>query len=117
MQDYRKLAVWNKAHDLALYTYRITAKYPKEELYALVQQMRRATNSIPMNIAEGCGRNTNAELAHFLNIALGSSNEVDYQYLLSKDLSYIAEAEYNEAIFKLGEIKGMLISLIARVRQ
>ncbi|MCC8186099.1 MAG: four helix bundle protein [Bacteroides sp.] len=117
MQDYRKLVVWNKVHELVVYTYRVTAKYPQGEVYALVQQMRKAAGSIPMNIAEGSGRNSNADFAHFLNIALGSSNEIEYQYLLSKDLSYISEKEYTEVILKLGEIKGMLIGLISKVRE
>ncbi len=117
MQDYKKLSVWEKAHELTLYTYRITTGYPKEELYALVQQMRRAASSIPMNIAEGCGRNSNLDIAHFLNIAIGSANEIDYQFLLSKDLSYIATQEYETATSKIGEVRAMLISLVTRIRQ
>jgi len=117
MQDYNKLAVWSKAHSLTLKTYKITAKFPKEELFALVSQMRRSASSIPMNIAEGCGRNTKSDLAHFLNMALGSTNEIDYQYLLSKDLFYISEDEYNIIQPEIGEIKAMLISLITKIRQ
>ncbi|MDL2212657.1 four helix bundle protein [Bacteroides sp. OttesenSCG-928-N06] len=117
MQDYRKLSVWGKAHELTLFTYKITAGYPREEIYALVQQMRRAASSIPMNIAEGCGRNSNLDVAHFLNIAIGSANEVDYQYLLSKDLSYISTQEYETVTLKIREIRAMLISLANRIRQ
>lgn len=117
MQNYNKLMVWSKAHDFTLYTYRLTSHFPKEEVYALVSQMRRAVSSIPMNIAEGCGRKSKADFAHFLTISLGSSNEIDYQFLLAKDLKYITEEEFHTAQLKVGEIRAMLISLINKVRQ
>jgi four helix bundle protein len=116
MQDYRKLVVWEKSHTFVLELYRLTGDYPKEETYALVQQIRRTASSIPMNIAEGCGRYTDSDLAHFLNMALGSSNEVCYQILLSKDLGYISADKYDEVNKTLHEIQAMLIALINKIR-
>lgn len=117
MQDYKRLSVWQKAHELTLLIYQITTVYPQEERYSLVQQMRRAASSIPMNIAEGCGRNTKADFANFLNISIGSTNEVDYQLLLSKDLHYISLDDYEITYLKIREIRAMLISLVTRIRQ
>ncbi len=88
MQNYKDLKVWEKAHLFTLLTYRETTSFPKEELYCLTSQLRRSAASVPANIAEGYGKKTNSELAHYLNIALGSSNESEYYLLLSKDLQY-----------------------------
>jgi len=85
MKDFRKLDVWAKAHALTLAIYRVTAGFPTEERYGLTSQLRRACVSIPTNIAEGCGRNSDAELARFAEIAMGSSSEVEYLLLLSRD--------------------------------
>jgi len=116
MQNYRALKVWEKAHFFTLSIYKITLNFPKTEIYALTDQMRRSASSIPTNIAEGCGRNSKLELANFLNIALGSSNEIDYQILLSKDLQYISQEQYNILEKEIGEIKAMLISFISKLR-
>ncbi len=77
MRDFRQLRVWEESHDLTLKIYQITKTFPKEELFALTNQMRRSSASIPTNIAEGCGRETNKDYAHFLQIALGSSFELE----------------------------------------
>ena len=116
MQNYKTLKVWEKAHTFTLNIYKITFAFPKTETYALADQMRRSASSIPTNIAEGCGRNSNLELAHFLNISLGSSNEIDYQILLAKDLGYIPQEQYELLEAQIGEIKAMLISLISKLR-
>jgi len=116
MLDYKKLKVWEKAHSFTLKIYKITLGFPKTETYALTNQMRRSASSIPMNIVEGCGRNSKLELANFLNISLGSSNEIDYQILLSKDLQYISQEQYNILESEIGEIKAMLISFISKLR-
>lgn len=116
MQNYRSLKVWEKAHAFTLEIYKITLSFPKTETYSLIDQMRRSSSSIPTNIAEGCGRNSQLELAHFLNISLGSSNEIDYQILLSKDLEYISETEYEFLEKQIREIKAMLIALISKIR-
>ena len=78
MQDFKKLSVWNKAHLLATAVYQATSTFPKDELYGLTSQARRAGVSIPANIAEGGGRTGKGELAHFLSIALGSASELEY---------------------------------------
>ena len=83
MKDYRELKVWERSHQLALAVYKVTTTFPKDELYGLTSQIRRACASIPANIAEGCGRSGDAELARFLQIAMGSASELDYHlYLL-----------------------------------
>src|SRR5688500_19694656 len=87
MKDFRQLKVWEKAHQVALAIYKATKEFPKEELYGLTSQIRRASMSIPTNISEGCGRNTDAEFARFLQIAMGSASETEYQLLLSHDRS------------------------------
>lgn len=90
MQNYKDLKVWQKAHQLTLNVYKESKHFPKEELYSLTNQLRRASSSIPANIAEGCGKNTSGDFANFLNIALGSANEAEYFILLSKDLEYLS---------------------------
>lgn len=85
MGDFKKLAVWEKAHRLTLAVYRASGSFPKDELYGLMSQIRRAAASIPTNIAEGSGRGGDRELVRFLHIALGSANELEYQLLLAKD--------------------------------
>jgi four helix bundle protein len=85
MRDFRQIKVWEKAHQLTLQVYKMTAHFPREELYGLMSQLRRACVSIPANIAEGFGRGGNVELARFLQIAMGSAYEVEYHALLAKD--------------------------------
>ena len=89
MQNFRDLKVWRKAHAVALSVYAATAPFPAAERYGLTSQMRRAAFSIPSNIAEGCGRPSNAELAHFLHIALESASELEYFLLLARDLQLL----------------------------
>lgn len=116
MRDFRQLRVWEEAHLLTLKIYQITKDFPKEELFTLTNQIRRASSSIPTNIAEGCGRETSKDYAHFLQIALGSSFELDYQILLVKDLKYIDEKSFLELNDKVDKIKRQLAILIRKVR-
>jgi four helix bundle protein len=116
MQNYKDLKVWEKAHLFTLKVYESTKAFPKEELYSLTNQLRRSASSIPANIAEGCGKNTKPEFAHFLNIALGSANESEYFLILSKDLTYLNEENFNTLFNIINEVKGMLIALINKVR-
>ena len=116
MQNYKDLKVWEKAHSFTLNVYEETRSFPKEELYSLTNQLRRCAASVPANIAEGCGKKTNLEFAHFLNIALGSANESEYMILLAKDLKYITLERYEILNQMINEVKGMLISLITKVR-
>jgi len=116
MQNYKDLKVWQKAHQLTLNFYKESKSFPKDELYSLSNQLRRSTSSIPANIAEGCGKNTQLDLARFLNIALGSANESEYFILLSKDLDYLSIDNYAVLSDQVNEVKEMLISLISKVR-
>ena len=88
MRDFRSLKVWQKAHELTLRVYTATRIFPKDELYGLTSQVRRSAASITTNVAEGCGRSGEAELARFLNIAMGSASELEYQLLLARILSF-----------------------------
>lgn len=108
MRDFRNLQVWQKAHHLALSIYKATTFFPKTEAYGMVRQMRRAAVSIPTNIAEGCGREGEAELRRFLQIAMGSSSELEYEILLSRDLGFLAQKEHDQLIADTCEIKRML---------
>lgn len=116
MQNYKDLKVWEKAHHFTLRIYELTKSFPKDEIYSLTNQLRRAASSIAANIAEGCGKNSQNELAHFLNISLGSSNEAEYFLLLAKDLKYLEIDIYDPLANNINEIKAMLISLINKVR-
>ncbi|TKC12551.1 four helix bundle protein [Pedobacter polaris] len=116
MQNFKELKVWEKAHQITLSIYKVSANFPKEEIYSLTNQLRRAVSSIPANIAEGCGKNTQADLANFLNISLGSANEAEYFLILSKDLDYLTEEQFSILSNSINEVKAMLISLIGRVR-
>ncbi len=116
MKDFRELNVWHKSHELTLEVYKVTCEFPNNEKYGLVSQIRRATVSIPTNIAEGCGRNSNPDFARFLEIAYGSASEVDYLLLLSKDLAIIDDRNYETMNSQLLEIKKMLSALIRKIR-
>jgi len=116
MQDYKSLLVWKKAHQFTLKIYKLVASFPKEETYNLTSQIKRSSSSIGTNIAEGCGRFTQKDFANFLQIALGSSHELEYQILLAKDLNFIDVSAYTELEKEVGEIKAMLILLIKKVR-
>lgn len=115
MRNFKKLSVWQKSHELTLSVYKATAFFPKEELYGLVSQLRRSALSIPSNIAEGCGRNTQHQLAFFLNVALGSASELQYQIILAKDLKFINDIIFSEQSEQVSEIKRMLTSLHQKV--
>lgn len=117
MKDFRNLNVWQKAHELTLAVYRCTKDYPPDELYGLRSQTRRAVSSIPTNIAEGCGSDGDAELARFVQIAMGSASETEYHFLLAHDLQYLDLATYNRLNGAVCEVKRMLSSLLQRLRR
>jgi len=117
MKDFRELKVWEKGHHLVLSIYRATGKFPKDELYGLTGQMRRASASIPTNIAEGCGREGDAELARFLQIARGSASELEYHLLLSRDLGFLSTEEHKHLSTDATEIKRMLTSFIQTLKK
>ncbi len=116
MKDSRGLRVWERAHNMTLALYSVTAKFPREELYGLTSQIRRCGVSIGANIAEGCGKLGNNEFQRFLQIAAGSASELDYELLLAKDLGYIIKPEYLKISQELSEIRKMLSSLLRKVQ-
>lgn len=116
MRDFREIKVWAKAHRLTLEIYKITSRFPREELYGLTSQIRRAGASIPANIAEGFGRGGNSELARFLQIGMGSAYEVEYHALLAKDLGLMSSETYGRLEAQIVEVKRMLAALLLKVR-
>ena len=116
MQNFKDLMVWDKAHHFTLKVYEVSRSFPKEEVYGLTSQLKRAASSIPSNIAEGCGKNSQSDFAHYLNIALGSANESEYFLILAKDLKYLELPAFEILSSTINEIKAMLISLITKVR-
>jgi four helix bundle protein len=115
MKDFRDLKVWEKAHQLTLAIYHLTATFPREERFGLTSQIRRCSASIGANIAEGCGKRGNAEFHRFLQIASGSASELDYHLLLSHDLGFLNDGLYHELTEKLSHLRRMLTSLLQKV--
>jgi len=117
MIDFRTLQVWEKAHQVTLAVYQATKPFPNEELYGLVSQMRRSSASIPTNIAEGCGRDSDAELVRFCQIAMGSASELEYQLILARDLGLLDQPLYDCLSADLVSVKKMLNAFIQKVCQ
>jgi four helix bundle protein len=109
IKDYRDLIAWQKAMELVEFIYRMTKTFPKEEIYSLSNQMRRAAISIPSNIAEGHGRKSTKVFLHFLSVAYGSLKEVETQLFISRRLNYITEEKSNRMLALTTEI-GRIIS-------
>jgi len=116
MQDFKNLLVWQKAHLLVKEVYAITNNFPKEELYGITSQLRRAAVSIPTNIAEGSGRGSDADFKRFLQIAFGSTSEVEYLIFLSKELQFVSGSQAVSLENQVTEIKKMLSSLINKIK-
>jgi four helix bundle protein len=116
MKDFRNLKVWEKAHQFTLKIYKVTEDFPREELYGLTSQIRRACVSIPTNIAEGCVRSPDADFSRFLYIAVGSTSELEYLILLSMDLKIIKNELHLELNNEINEIKKMLSSMIQKLK-
>ena len=113
---YKDLTVWQKAIDLTTEIYRITKKMPKDELYGLTNQMRRAAVSIPSNIAEGNGRASTGDYVRFLTIARGSVAEVETQLLISVRLDFLSQEDIAAALSLIDEVGRMLNSMIKKLR-
>lgn len=111
MHNIKELKIWNKAIELATDVYSVTKNFPKEEVYGLTSQLRRAAVSIPSNISEGAGRNSNNEFKHFLSIANGSCYELQTQIILSNNLNFITTEECDKLILKIEELQKMNYSL------
>src|SRR5512139_146437 len=116
MRDFRDLKVWQKAYALTLVVYKASARFPREEQFGLTSQLRRAAASIAANIAEGCGRTGEAELAHFCQIAMGSASELECELLLARDLGYLEGNDYERLAADVVEVKRMLTSLIQKLK-
>ncbi len=117
MRNYKNYDVWQKSHQFVLFLYReIVPGYPKSQQFELASQIRRAAYSVSLNIVEGCGRRTDDDFAHFLDIALGSVHETEYCGLLSFELGFISEENFRIFTVKLDEVKAKLINLIKSIR-
>ena len=115
MKHSRDLAVWRKALELTLAVYRMTKRFPKEEMYGLTRQSRRANSSIGTNIAEGCGKRTDADFARYLQNAFGSANELEYLLLLAFDLEFLKESDFDKLSNDTFEVKKMLAAFLRKL--
>ena len=115
MEDFKNLKVWTKAHQLTLEIYETTRDVPRDEIYGLTSQIRRASASIGANIAEGCGRRSDPEMKWFIQIARGSASELEYHLLLARDLRFLTGAEFDDLEAKVLEIQRMLAALTQRL--
>jgi len=115
MRDYKKYNVWKLGHEITLEIYKLSQSLPKEEKFAISDQIRRVSYSIPSNIVEGCGRESDKEFIRFLIIARGSANELEYFLLLMKDLNYIDIESFKNLTNKVNKIGRSLTSLINKI--
>ena len=116
MKDFRSLKVWEKAHELTLAIYEVTREFPKHEIYGVTGQIQRTAVSVPTNIAEGCGKDSDAELKRYFLIAMGSSSELEYLLLLARDLGYLPAENYQILQSKLIEVRKMLNAFIQHLK-
>ena len=111
MHNFQELVVWKEAMEVAKMVYKYSRRFPSDERFGLTSQITRAAVSIPSNISEGAGRNTNKDFSHFLSISLGSSYELQTQWILAKELKYIGEIEFTEVTDKLIYVQKMIFKL------
>ena len=116
MRNFRNYGVWSDGVDFSIDIYKMTGNFPRKETYALSDQMQRAAVSIPSNIAEGCSRRSSKEFAHFLEVSLGSSYEVETQLEIAVRLGYVKEADFNKAIKDVQSIEKRVTGLIQTIR-
>ena len=112
MRDVQKLSIWQKSHSLTLAVYSVTNNFPPDERYGLTSQMPRSAASMPTNIAEGCGRDSAPELKRFLLYASGSCSELQYQVILSRDLKFITQEDFDTLSSQIIEIRKMIFAFI-----
>jgi four helix bundle protein len=117
MQDFRTIKAWQKSHQVVLDVYHVTANYPNAEMYGLTSQTRRAAVSVTSNIAEGCGRGSDADFARHLQIAIGSAFEVDSLLLTARDLGFLSTESYEPLNEKVQEAKRILNAFLQTVRR
>jgi four helix bundle protein len=115
VRSFKDLKVWQKGHELTLSIYRATKSFPRDEMYGITSQLRRAAASIPANIAEGCVRGSGADFRRFLQVALGSASELEYHILLSHELGYFDKSQHESLSSKATELKRMLTSFIQKL--
>lgn len=111
MNNFKELIVWQKSMVLVTNVYRETRPFPKEEIFGMTSQMRRAACSIPLNISEGAGRKTPADFSRFLDMARGSANELETQLIISRNLDYITAEKFRSLNMDLDEIQRMIRGL------
>ncbi len=116
MRDFRELKVWQKSHVLTVAVYKATAGFPKEELYGLTSQIRRASVSISANIAEGCCRSSDVDFARFLQMAAGSASELEYLLLLANEIELLNTQMYQQLASQVVEVKRMLTTFMQKLR-
>lgn len=114
--NFKELIVWQKARLLVVEIYKITAKFPASEKYSLTSQINRSVVSISSNIAEGAGRNTNKDFAHFLDIALGSSYELESQLINANDILFVSEKDIKEVYSLLNEVQKLTVGFQKTLR-
>jgi len=117
VKDFKELKVWHKAYELSLALYEASRVFPREEIYGLTSQLRRAAVSIGANIAEGCGRRSDGELVRFLQIARGSASEVEHHLLLARDLKFLPVNTHQDLEKRLQEVQRMLTSLVSSIQE
>ena len=117
MRDFRTLEIWKQSRQLAVEVYSLTRSFPKEEIFGLTSQLQRAVVSVGANIAEGCGRNSNADFQRFLTIALGSLNEAEYLLILLNDLHYCDDEKYRKLMRDIDKLKPMMMAFISKLRE
>ena len=115
MHNYNNLQIWQQAMDLVEEIYKLTASFPIEEKFGMVSQMTRAAVSIPSNIAEGAGRNSDKDFAHFISIAIGSLYELNTQIVLSERLGYINQSQSQELQKKLDNLQRKSVSFKSKL--
>ena len=116
MHNFKQLQVWQLSMDMVKEVYLALAEFPQEERYGLAQQLRRSSVSVPSNIAEGAGRGSQKEFAHFLNISLGSAYEVETQLMLAHQLNLLSKHRLEEIEVKMQQVQKMLFSLINKFK-
>ena len=116
MRAFRELKIWQKSHQLVLDVYIATREFPREEMYGLTSQIRRAASSVPANIAEGCGRNSTPDFPRFLHMAAGSASELEYHLELARDLGLLEPPTYGQLETQVTEVKRMLSAFTAKLK-
>jgi len=115
--NFKNIIAWQKARKIIPSIYTMVNKFPSDEKYALMSQIKRAAVSISSNIAEGSGRNTDKDFAYFLDVALGSANELESELIIATDINFITQKEFNDIIVKIDEIQKLIVGLQKMLRK